>query len=59
MKKLAAILELNYQELKYLLHGISNLDKHYLSDPRDYTREDLAEKLKNKLEKALTNVEKN
>lgn len=52
MKKLAAVLELNQQELKYLLHGLTHLDRYYNVGNRDFTREEMHEKLKAKLEKA-------
>jgi len=57
-KKLAAILELNKQELKYLLYGVSELSKTYIAHcSRDYNTEDLHEAVKKKLEIALGSFE--
>lgn len=56
MRKIAASLELNAQELKYLLHGLQRLDMHYSSGSRDFDREDMSEKLKAKLEKASVDL---
>lgn len=55
-KKLAAYLELNKQELKYILNGIAALNKIY-SPSRDYSAEDLHDKLKVKLDNALVLLE--
>lgn len=57
-KKLAAILELNKQELKYLLCGVAELSKTYITHcSRDYNTEDLHDKIKTKLEIALASFE--
>ena len=52
-KKLAAMLELNPQELKYLLRGVEELSKAYIAHSnRDFNTEDLHDKVKKKLENA-------
>jgi len=57
-KKLAAILELNKQELKYLLCGVAELSKTYIAHcSRDYNTEDLHDTVKKKLETALGSFE--
>jgi hypothetical protein len=56
MRKIAAILELNAQELKYLLHGLKQLDMHYNAGSRDFNREEMHEKLQQKLEKASVDL---
>lgn len=53
-KKLAAVVELNSQELKYLLCGLGELSKTYIAYcSRDYNTEELHDQVKNKLETAL------
>jgi len=52
--KIAAIVELNAQELKYLLHALTKLDAHYNVGSRDFNREEMHEKLQTKLEKAAS-----
>lgn len=57
-KKLAAVIELNRQELKYLLRGVDELAKVYISHcSRDFNTEDLHENVKKKLEIALGSFE--
>ena len=57
-KKLAAVLELNKQELKYLLCGVGELSKTYIAHcSRDFNTEDLHDKVKKKLEIALNGLE--
>lgn len=57
-KKLAAILELNPQELKYLLRGVGELSRVYISNcSRDFNTEDLHESVKKKLEMAISSFE--
>lgn len=57
-KKLAAILELNPQELKYLLRGVEELSRVYISHcSRDYHTEDLHETVKKKIETAIGSFE--
>lgn len=52
--KIAALVELNAQELKYLLHALTKLDAHYNVGSRDFNREEMHEKLQTKLEKAAS-----
>lgn len=57
-KKLAAVLELSRQELKYLSRGVEELAKVYISHcSRDFNTEDLHESVKKKLEIALGSFE--
>jgi hypothetical protein len=53
-KKIASVVELNKQELKYLLCGVGELSKTYIAHcNRDFNTEDLHDKVKAKLETAL------
>jgi len=58
-KKLAAVLELNKQELKYLSCGIQELSRSYTAHHcgRDFDMEDLHDTVKKKLETALEALE--
>lgn len=58
-KKLAATLELNYQELKYLLRSVAELSRACVAHggSRDYNMEDLHEAVKKKLEIAVGSFE--
>jgi len=58
-RKIAAVIELDLQELKYLLHGIAKASyaETMRGGNRDYYTEDLHDRVKTKLGNALASLE--